>query len=157
MSVGEPQRRWSTPRHPNFESHGLETRLETGSLQKGVTIPSDRFGAMTLLNEVVSRTTRPIHIGHSTFPVSLTPLPIPHRIQLVTVDQDLTVSPILLPVGHVLCKDVVWTKQKRYPQHNPKLWIDSEHVTEMLRNRHRSNDAIASQNCCKCTLANAGP
>ena len=80
------------PRHPNLELHGNETRLEIRSLQKGAASPGDRAGAMALLNEVVSRTTRPIHIGHSTFPVSLTPLAIPYRIQLFTVDQDPTVS-----------------------------------------------------------------
>ena len=83
-------------RHPNLKSYGLETRLEIGSPQKGATSPADRAGAMAPLNEVVSRTTRPIHIGHSTFPVSLTPLSIPHRIQLLTVDQDPTVSRYLL-------------------------------------------------------------
>jgi len=92
MSVGEPQSGWSMPRHPNLELHGNETRLEIRSLQKGATGLGDRTEAMALLNEVISRTTRPIHIGHSTFPVSLTPLAIPHRIQLITVDQDPTAS-----------------------------------------------------------------
>ena len=84
------------PRHANLESHELETRLGIRSLQKGATSPGGRTGAMALLTEVISRTTRPIHIGHSIFPVSLTPLAIPHRIQLFTVDQDPTVSRYLL-------------------------------------------------------------
>ena len=84
------------PRHPNLDLQGLDTRLGIRSLQKCATSPDDRTGAMALLNEVISRTTRPIHIGHSIFPVSLTPLTIPHRIQLFTVDQDPTVSPFFL-------------------------------------------------------------
>jgi hypothetical protein len=137
------------PRHPKFELHRNETRLEIRSLQKGATSPGDRTEAMALLNEVISHTTRPIHIGHSTFPVSLTPLAIPHRIQLITVDQDPTVSRYFL-------SDTVSARMWSGLSKNGacKTIRDSGLIANMLHKCYET-DAVLNMHLHRTTVANA--
>src|SRR3989442_7336535 len=63
-------------RDPKYDEYGPDTPAGNSvpSLAPGklaLTVLATALRALALFDEVISRTTRPLHIGHSTFPVSL--------------------------------------------------------------------------------------